>query len=96
MCIRDRDYTTDQFPPVFISDGNSGSFESQGKDLANHLLSLSLIHICVKLQYLEELLNIHIDMQAVPAASYEDKKKVLISTDQKPDIMKISPIERCV
>ena len=34
-----KDYTTDQFPPVFISDGNSGSFESQGKDLANHLLS---------------------------------------------------------
>lgn len=47
----------------------------------------------VKLQYLEELLNIHIDMQAVPAASYEDKKKVLISTDQMPDIMKISPTD---
>lgn len=34
-----KDYTTDEFPPVFISDGNSGSFESQGKELANDLLS---------------------------------------------------------
>ena len=24
-----KDYATDKFPPVFISDGNSGSFESQ-------------------------------------------------------------------
>ena len=34
-----KDYTTDQFPPVFISDGNSGSFESQGKELVDDLLN---------------------------------------------------------
>ena len=33
-----KDYATGQFPPVFISDGNSGSFESQGKELVSHLL----------------------------------------------------------
>lgn len=44
----------------------------------------------VKVKYLEELLNIKLDIQAVPAASYDDKKKVLISTDQMPDIMKVS------
>ena len=32
-----KDYTTAQFPPVFITDGNSGSFESQGKELADDL-----------------------------------------------------------
>lgn len=32
-----KDYVTEQFPPVFISDGNSGSFESQGKELAETL-----------------------------------------------------------
>lgn len=34
-----KDYATNEFPPVFISDGNSGSFESQGKELANNLMS---------------------------------------------------------
>ncbi len=32
-----KNYTTDNFPPAFISDGNSGSFESQGKELAEDL-----------------------------------------------------------
>ena len=44
----------------------------------------------VKIKYIEELLNIKIDIQAAPAASYNDKKQVLISTDQMPDIMKVS------
>ena len=34
-----KDYATDKFPPVFISDGNSGSFESQGKGLVEDLMS---------------------------------------------------------
>lgn len=34
-----KDYATANFPPVFISDGNSGSFESQGKELALGLLN---------------------------------------------------------
>lgn len=33
-----KDYITSEFPPVFISDGNSGSFESQGKNLVKHLI----------------------------------------------------------
>lgn len=32
-----KDYATADFPPVFITDGNSGSFESQGKALAEDL-----------------------------------------------------------
>lgn len=32
-----KDYVTADFPPVLISDGNTGSFESQGKELAEHL-----------------------------------------------------------
>lgn len=34
-----KDYVTDQFPPVFINNGNNGSFESQGKDLAEQIAS---------------------------------------------------------
>ncbi len=43
----------------------------------------------VKLKYLEELLNIRLIVEAVPAASYADKKQVLIATDSMPDIMKV-------
>ncbi len=32
-----KDYATAQFPPMFITDGNSGSFELQGKALADNL-----------------------------------------------------------
>ena len=32
-----RDYVTGDFPPAFITDGNTGSFESQGKALAEAL-----------------------------------------------------------
>lgn len=32
-----KNYVTSQFPPVFISDGNTGSFESQGKELVKQL-----------------------------------------------------------
>ncbi len=34
-----KDYATDKFPPTFIPDGNDGSFESQGRELAEDLLS---------------------------------------------------------
>lgn len=32
-----KNYITKKFPPIFISDGNTGSFESQGKELAKEL-----------------------------------------------------------
>lgn len=32
-----KDYITEELPPIFISDGNIGSFESQGKELAKEL-----------------------------------------------------------
>lgn len=37
-----KDYATADFPPCLISDGNSGSFESQGKQLAAHLSELGV------------------------------------------------------
>ncbi len=42
------------------------------------------------IKYVEEYLNVKIILEAVPSASYADKKKVLISTDNMPDIMKIN------
>lgn len=42
-----------------------------------------------KVKYLEELLNVRLVIEAVPAASYADKKQVLIATDNMPDIMKV-------
>jgi ABC-type glycerol-3-phosphate transport system substrate-binding protein len=41
-------------------------------------------------QWLEKKQNIKIVIEAVPAASYEEKKKVLISTNNMPDVMKVS------
>lgn len=37
-----KDYATVDMPPCFITDGNSGSFESQGKELAAHLHTLGV------------------------------------------------------
>lgn len=37
-----KDYATSNIPPCFITDGNSGSFESQGKDLAEYLDNLGV------------------------------------------------------
>lgn len=34
-----KDYVTSDFPATLITDGNTGSFESQGKELANTLLN---------------------------------------------------------
>jgi len=38
------------------------------------------------LQYLEKKLNIRVKIEATPAASYAEKKKLLIATDKLPDI----------
>ena len=37
-----KDYATVDMPPCFITDGNSGSFESQGKELAAYLDTLGV------------------------------------------------------
>lgn len=34
-----KDYVTEQFPKTFISDGNTGSFESQGRELVETLMA---------------------------------------------------------
>jgi len=44
----------------------------------------------VKIQYIEKLLNIKLVVEAVPAASYADKKQVLIATDNMPDLIKVT------
>lgn len=44
----------------------------------------------IKLQTIEELLNIRITVEAPPKANYDDKKQVLIATDDMPDIMLVS------
>ena len=41
----------------------------------------------IKLQTIEELLNVRLIVEAPPKASYSDKKSVLIATDDMPDIM---------
>ena len=41
----------------------------------------------IKLQTIEELLNVRIIVEAPPKASYSDKKSTLIATDDMPDIM---------
>lgn len=41
----------------------------------------------IKLQTIEELLNVRIIVEAPPKASYTDKKSTLIATDDMPDIM---------
>jgi ABC-type glycerol-3-phosphate transport system substrate-binding protein len=41
-------------------------------------------------KWLEETHNLKITIEAVPAASYQDKKNVLISTNNMPDIMKVT------
>lgn len=41
-------------------------------------------------QWLEKTQKLRIVVEAVPAASYEEKKKVLISTNNMPDVMKVS------
>ena len=38
-------------------------------------------------KYIEENLNVRLEIEAVPAASYEDKKKILITTNNLPDLM---------
>ncbi|MBN1777062.1 MAG: extracellular solute-binding protein [Clostridiales bacterium] len=44
----------------------------------------------VKLQTIEELLNVRLVVEAPPKASYDDKKQILIATDDMPDIMLVS------
>lgn len=41
----------------------------------------------IKLQTIEELLNVRLVVEAPPKASYTDKKSLLIATDDMPDIM---------
>lgn len=41
----------------------------------------------IKLQTIEELLNVRLIVEAPPKASYTDKKSTLIATDDMPDIM---------
>lgn len=36
------DYVTDRFPPAFITDGNTGSFETHGKELEERLRALGV------------------------------------------------------
>lgn len=43
-----------------------------------------------KYQAIEELLNVRLVVEAAPASNYDDKKSVLIATDDMPDIMFVS------
>mgnify|MGYP000950536349 CR=1 FL=1 len=75
---------------------SSGSVEADGSKLSNTLVTITAMRDdpasqplkadSVVLKYLEKELNVKLEIEAVPKANYEDKKKLRITTNNLPDI----------